>query len=216
MDEMISFEIPGLIPELSRQIIDDLAGQALPDSDLVSGWALEKERKVYFDVDVGANLLAFNRLVMRWNMEDRGNPAAERRPIWLYIMSYGGDIDYMWMTLDTIKTSQTPIYTVNLGVAASAAALIFIAGHKRFMMPSAKVTIHEGSAQLSGDAVKVMDQSESYKKQLKQMKMFVLENSEIPRAQLMKKRNNDWELDAAYCIDHKVCDQVVTSMDEII
>jgi ATP-dependent Clp protease protease subunit len=212
MDEVISIEIP----ELSQRIIDELAGHALPDSDLVSNWALEKERKVYFDIDVGADLLAIQRLILRWNMEDRGIPASERKPIWLYIFSYGGDIDYMWSALDTIKTSVTPIYTVNLGVAASAAALIFISGHKRFMMPSAKVTIHEGSAQLSGDAVKVMDQSESYKKQLKQMKMFVLENTEIPRAQLMKKRNNDWELDAAYCMEHKVCEQIVSTMDDII
>lgn len=212
MDEVISIEIP----ELSQRIIDELAGHALPDSDLVSNWALEKERKVYFDIDVGADLLAIQRLILRWNMEDRGIPASERKPIWLYIFSYGGDIDYMWSALDTIKTSVTPIYTVNLGVAASAAALIFISGHKRFMMPSAKVTIHEGSAQLSGDAVKVMDQSESYKKQLKQMKMFVLDNTEIPRAQLMKKRNNDWELDAAYCMEHKVCEQIVSTMDDII
>lgn len=212
MDEVISIEIP----ELSQRIIDELAGHALPDSDLVSNWALEKERKVYFDIDVGADLLAIQRLILRWNMEDRGIPASKRKPIWLYIFSYGGDIDYMWSALDTIKTSVTPIYTVNLGVAASAAALIFISGHKRFMMPSAKVTIHEGSAQLSGDAVKVMDQSESYKKQLKQMKMFVLENTEIPRAQLMKKRNNDWELDAAYCMEHKVCEQIVSTMDDII
>lgn len=212
MDEVISIEIP----ELSQRIIDELAGHALPDSDLVSNWALEKERKVYFDIDVGADLLTIQRLILRWNMEDRGIPASERKPIWLYIFSYGGDIDYMWSALDTIKTSVTPIYTVNLGVAASAAALIFISGHKRFMMPSAKVTIHEGSAQLSGDAVKVMDQSESYKKQLKQMKMFVLENTEIPRAQLMKKRNNDWELDAAYCMEHKVCEQIVSTMDDII
>ena len=212
MDEVISIEIP----ELSQRIIDELAGHALPDSDLVSNWALEKERKVYFDIDVGADLLAIQRLILRWNMEDRGIPASERKPIWLYIFSYGGDIDYMLSALDTIKTSVTPIYTVNLGVAASAAALIFISGHKRFMMPSAKVTIHEGSAQLSGDAVKVMDQSESYKKQLKQMKMFVLANTEIPRAQLMKKRNNDWELDAAYCMEHKVCEQIVSTMDDII
>lgn len=212
MDEMFTIEIP----DLSQKIVDELSGMVLPDSDAVSGWALEKERKVFFDVDVGADLLALTRLIMRWNMEDRGIPREERKPIWLYIMSYGGDIDYMWMALDTIKTSVTPVYTVNLGVAASAAALMFISGHKRFMMPSAKVTIHEGSAQLSGDAVKVMDQSESYKKQLKQMKMFVLEHTEIPRSQLMKKRNNDWELDASYCMDHKVCDKVVSTMDDII
>ena len=212
MEELFSIEIP----ELSKRIIDDLSNHSLPDSDLVSHWVLETSRKFFFDVDVGEDLLAFQRLVLRWNMEDRGIPPEQRKPIWLYIFSYGGDIDYMWMTLDVIKTSATPIFTVNLGVAASAAALIFVSGKKRFMMPNARVIIHEGSAQLAGDAVKVMDQSESYKKQLKQMKEFILENTEIPRAQLLKRRNHDWELDANYCIENKACDKIISTMDDII
>ena len=210
--ETITFELP----EQSQQVIEELAGHTLPNSDVVSNWALEKERKYFFDVDVGFDLLAFIRLVLRWNMEDKGLTTDQRKPIWLYIMSYGGDIDYMWAALDIIKTSVTPIYTVNLGVSASAAALIFIAGHKRFMMPTAKLIIHEGSAQLAGDAVKVMDQSESYKKQLKQMKTFILENTEIPRSQLMKKRNNDWELDSAYCLEHKATDYIIQTIDDVI
>ena len=149
-------------------------------------------------------------------MEDRGLLPDERKPIWLYIMSYGGDIDYMWSVIDTIMMSVTPVYTVNMGVAASAAALIFLAGKKRLMMPTAKMIIHEGSAQLAGDAVKVMDQSESYRKQLKQMKEFVLAHSEIPRQQLMKKRNNDWELDATYCIENGACDMIVRTLDDVI
>lgn len=212
MSELFTIDLP----DLSRQVIDGLAGQILPDSDHVSLWALEKDRRFCFDCDVGIDLMAFQRLVLRWNMEDKDIPPDQRKPIWLHIMSYGGDIDYMWSTIDAIKTSVTPVYTVNLGVAASAAALIFMAGHKRFMMPSAKLVIHEGSAQLAGDAVKVMDQSESYKKQLKQMKNFILENSGIPKTQLMKKRNNDWELDAAYCLENGACDVVVSSVSDII
>lgn len=212
MEELIEISLP----DLSRQIVEQLGGQMLPDSDHVSHWALETKRKFFFDVDVGIDLLALQRLILRWNMEDKDIPVDQRKPIWIYIMSYGGDIDYMWLIIDAIKASVTPVYTVNLGVAASAAALIFIAGKKRFMMPSAKLVIHEGSAQLSGDAVKVMDQSESYKKQLKQMKAFILDHTAIPRSQLMKKRNNDWELDAAYCLEHKACDAVVETLDDII
>lgn len=211
MSEMFEFELPDLVDELIAS-----PPAPLPDSDHVSRWALEKERKVFFEADVGEWLLRFQRLVLRWNMEDRGLLPAERKPIWLYIMSYGGDIDYMWSVIDTIRTSVTPVYTVNMGIAASAAALIFLSGAKRMMMPTAKMIIHEGSAQLAGDAVKVMDQSESYRKQLKQMKEFVLAHSEIPRQQLMKKRNNDWELDATYCIENGACDTIVQTLDDVI
>lgn len=212
MDDFIST----ILPPIAQGIMDAFASQQLPVSDDVSNWALEKERKIYLDTDVDDSMLAIQRLILRWNIEDRGVAAEDRKPIWIYIMSYGGELDNMWMVIDAIQTSATPVYTVNLGIAGSAASLIFLSGHKRFMMPRAKLIVHEGSAQLSGDAVKVMDQSESYKKQLKQMKEFIFETTEIPRTQLMKKRNNDWELDAQYCLEHKACEVIANKMEDII
>lgn len=211
MEELIN----SFLPPIAEGIMEALGHQYLPDSDDVSNWALEKERKIYLDCDVDERLMSIQRLIMRWNMEDRGIPPEDRKPIWLYIMSYGGDIDYMWMLIDAIRLSKTPVCTVNVGVAGSAASLIFLAGNRRYMMPRSRLIVHEGSAQLSGDAVKVMDQSESYKKQLKQMKDFILENTRIPRAQLMKKRNNDWELSAEFCLENNACEEIIESLDDV-
>jgi ATP-dependent protease ClpP protease subunit len=207
---MAMIEITPIAEELCKEM------SPLPSSDEVSLWALEKDRKIYIDYDIDDTLSQAHRLIMRWNIEDKGLPIGERKPIWIYVMSYGGDLDYMWMLIDVIMLSSTPIYTVNINEAGSAAGLIFLAGHRRYMMPRSKLVIHEGSAQLSGDAVKVMDQSESYKKQLKQMKDFILERTTIPKQQLMRKRNNDWELDATYCLEHNACDKIVTDIEEII
>ena len=159
--------------------------------------------------------MALHRMILRWNMEDAGKKPEERSPIMIYIMSPGGEVDIMWALVDAIKLSTTPVYTINIGTASSAAALIFIAGHKRLMMPNAKVMIHEGSAHFGGDAVKVMDFSESYKKELKKMKQFILENTEIPSKQLNAKRASDWELDAAFCLENKVCDKIIESVEEV-
>lgn len=159
--------------------------------------------------------MALHRMILRWNMEDKGKKPEERQPIWIYIMSPGGECDVMWALVDAIRLSATPVYTVNVGVASSAASLIFIAGHKRFMTPNAKVVIHEGSAQFGGDAIKVMDFSESYKKELKKMKQFILEHTGIPEKKLNAKRANDWELDAAFCMENKVCERVIESIEEV-
>ena len=147
---------------------------------------------------------------------DRDIPVEERKPIRIYIFSYGGESDYMWMIVDAIKASKTPVYTINTGIAASAASMIFVAGHKRFMFPSAEVIIHQGSAEFAGDAVKVIDATDSYKKLLEKMKQFYLENTQIPKAHLNKKRNNDWHLDAKYCLEHGVCHKIVETIDEVI
>ena len=200
------------------ELVGNLHSEVLPDPDIVSYYVLESERKIYLETEVDASVLGIQRMIMRWNLEDRRNGKTKEtaQPIWLYIMSYGGDLDYMWTLIDAIKTSVTPVYTVNIGVAASAASLIFVSGAKRFMTEHATVVIHEGSAQLAGDAIKVQDAADTYKKQLKQMKDFILEHTSIPKSQLMKKRSNDWTLNSDYCLKNSVCDKIITDMSEIL
>lgn len=179
-------------------------------------YLMREQRRIWIDFSVDGSIIEFVRMIHLWNIEDKGIPVEQRKPIWIMLENYGGDSDYMWMMVDTIETSTTPVYTVNLGVAASAASIIFIAGKKRYMMPNANVIIHEGSAQLGGDAVKVLDASDSYRKELKRMKEFILSKTNIPPATLNKKKNNDWSLDSTYCLEHGVCDEVVTSIDQIL
>ena len=107
------------------------------DLDLVSRTVLEADRKVYLDNEINNKVLSIQRLLLRWNKEDMGIPREERKPIRIYIMSYGGELDYMWSLVDSIALSATPVYTINMGIAASAASLIFIAGHQRYMLQTA-------------------------------------------------------------------------------
>ncbi len=202
------------LPEAMKLIMGNSSG--LPDPDQVSYYVLESERKIYLDGDVDPSLLALQRLILRWNMEDRGKAPEERKPIGIYIFSYGGDVDVMWSVIDTIEASATPVYTFNMGVAASAACLIFLSGHRRFMMKRAKIVIHEGSARMSGDSTKVLDASESYKKVIRQMKDYILSRTKITPATLNRQKSHDWELDTEYCLAHGVCDQVVSGIDDLI
>lgn len=189
---------------------------ALPDPDTLQFYQMHHDRKMWIDMQVDASAVGYLRMIHLWNAEDKDKPVEDRKPIRIYLQNYGGDGDMMWMLLDAIVASKTPIYTINVGVAASAASLIFIAGHKRYMMKNARVVIHEGSAGFSGDAVKVLDQTDSYRKELKRMKEFILAHTEIPPATLNKKRNNDWDIDATYCLEHKVCDFIVEDLDTIV
>ena len=202
--------------ELPFSLLDEAEQNVLPDPDVVSLYVLEHDRKVYLDYEVSPDIMAIQRMILRWNMEDVGVPTGERKPIIIYIMSYGGDMDYMWALINAIEASETPVYTVNVRTAASAAALIFMAGHKRFMFPRARVIIHEGSASMAGDSTKVLDASESYKKAIKQMKQYIMTKTQIPPSTLNKKRNNDWELDTDTCLKYGVCHQIVHVLSEVI
>lgn len=204
------------IQEIITSVLEAEQASMLPDPDELSYYILEKERKIYLDFDIDDNVLTIQRMIMRWNMEDKGKKEEDRKPIWIYIMSYGGHLDYMWSLIDAIEASATPVYTVNIGVCCSAAALLFIAGKRRYMTKNGKVVIHEGSASVAGDAVKVLDASDSYKKELKKMKDYIADNTKIPRATINKKKNNDWELDADYCLENGVCTCIVSNLEEVI
>lgn len=209
----------GLKQELANIMANmeiEMPDAILPDPCNVTHYIFEQDRKVFIDFDIGPDVLEISKMIMRWNMEDKGKPKEERKPITVYVYSYGGDMDCMWSIIDTIMASDTPVRTVNLGIAASAAGLIFLAGHERYMMPRAKIVIHEGSASIAGDAVKVMDESDGYKLSLAQMKDFIIERTEIDKKALNKKRYNDWSLDAKFCLEKKVCHKIVSSLDEIV
>ena len=189
---------------------------AVPNPGMLSLLKNISERRIWLDLTVDEAVLEYVRYILRWNMEDAGIPAQDRKPIWIYLFNYGGGADYMWMLTDVISLSETPVYTVNMGQCCSAAALIFMSGHKRYMLPMSSVLIHEGSSEISGDAVKVIDQAKSYESMVKRMHRYIVDHTKIPSATLTKKKNNDWELNAETCLKYGVCDRVVESVSEVL
>lgn len=211
MPEQIS-----LTDALSEILASLSADPNFPDPDYLAYHQLLKDRIIYLETEVNESMLRLHKQIMLWNAEDAGKPVEERKPIRIVIMSYGGIGDFMWMLVDAIQMSKTPVYTYNIGVAHSSAGLIFMAGQKRFMTPNATMIIHEGSAGFEGDAGKVLDASESYKKVLKKMKDYILAKTDIPKATLNRKKANDWELNAEDCLKFKVCDEIIDSIDSIL
>lgn len=177
-------EVSNPIFDVVRQVVEgmevELPDATLPDPAMLNYYAFAKDRKLFLEEDVGFPIMEMIKMIMRWNQEDKDVPVEQRKPIIIYIMSDGGYMSYMWAMLDAMLTSVTPIVTVNLGVAASAAALIYLAGSTRLMMPTATVVIHEGSTEVAGDASKVMDAMKNYDKEIDKMKTFILSRSQIP------------------------------------
>ena len=193
-----------------------LPDMTCPDPSTINYYVFETDRKLFLETDVGYPIMEMIKLIMRWNQEDKDVPVEQRKPIIIYIMSDGGSLAYMWSMIDAMIASKTPIYTVNLGIAASAAALIFLAGSKRYMMPTAMTIIHEGSVEMAGDANKVFDAANNYSEEIKKMRDYILKRTSIPTRLMNKKQKDDWYIDAKTCMEHGVCHHVVESLDEIV
>lgn len=190
--------------------------KVLPDPGLLDYYRLLRHRSLFITDAVEYYSEPVVKQIMLWNLEDMGKTVTSRRPIVLYILSNGGSIDDMWMLIDVIEASQTPVVTVDLGMAASAAGMVFLAGSKRVMLKHAKVMLHEGSAVLRGDANKLFDAAEDYSRDVRRSQEFVLDHTKIPEDVLEKHKKDDWYVDAELCLKYGICDQVVDSLDQIL
>ncbi len=190
--------------------------KGLPDPDLVSKYRLARDRVIYLEGEIDDKSLSVQRMIVGWNLDDRGVPKEDRRPITILIFSEGGDADVMWSIVDCIEASETPVCTVNLGMAASAAGIIYLAGHKRLMTRRSRMLIHEGSAWMHGDALKVMDASENYKIMIQLMKDYILSRTKITASTLNKQKGHDWVLNAKYCLEHGACEGIVERIEDVM
>ena len=122
----------------------------------------------------------------------------------------------MLVVLDAILASKTPVYTVNMGLAASAACVILVAGHKRFTMPHAHALWHSGSGGLSG----TMEQLQSATKHLDtvddQMQALFLDRTKVELKAYKKQKDRDWYFTADQMLESGLVDVIVASIDEIL
>lgn len=69
----------------------------------------------------------------------------KRKPILLYINSFGGSIYDGLALYDIIDKSKTPIYTIAIGSVMSMGLPIYLAGKKRYVGKHATLMIHDAS-----------------------------------------------------------------------
>lgn len=111
-----------------------------------------------------------------------------RRPVCLYINSYGGGLHDAWGLIDIILNSPTPVYTYCTGYAMSAGFLILIAGHKRFASEHSIMMYHQFTEGMFGT---YQDNCESQKlahKVMKTMEDYVISRTKFSRILLKEIR----------------------------
>ena len=99
---------------------------------------------------------------------------APDEPINLYINSPGGVVSAGLAMYDTMQYIKSPVSTVCLGQAASAASLILCAGASgtRYATPNSKIMIHQPSGGFSGQATDIKIQAEEILKTKKRIINF--------------------------------------------
>lgn len=148
--------------------------------------------------------------ILRYNMLDRDIPIEQRKPIYLYINSPGGDLVSCFSLIDAIIASKTPVFTVNIGECSSAGFLIFIAGAKRYTMPHSQFLLHDGETGAIDSMSKVKDKLEFDLNQLiPMMKQFVLDRTKIEKKHYERNFRAEWYFLADDAIKFGIADYIV-------
>lgn len=200
------------------EIPTELENLKLPNPMLLDTYTDRKNRLIFIDYDIDDTLLReVGRQIIEYNREDKGKSANERTPIVILINSGGGCLDSTYATIAIMETSKTPIITVNMNCAYSAAGLILMAGHKRYCMPRSQVLIHSGSAQgISGNYEDIQESTKSYKKMIEEMREFIVSKTKIDKSLMKKNQSRDWYLQTSEQIDLGVVDEIITDLDSIL
>lgn len=167
---------------------------------------LLKDRIIFLGSDVNphtANLIVAQLLFLQ--NEDA------KKPIYLYINSPGGSVYDGMAIYDTIKHIKNEVHTIGIGLQASMGAFLLSSGTKgkRFLLPHAKVMIHQPSAGTRG---KVSDMEIDLKESLKTRELLneiLAKNTGQKLSRIEKDVDRDYWMTAEEAVKYGIADKVI-------
>ncbi|MEV0600047.1 ATP-dependent Clp protease proteolytic subunit [Streptomyces sp. NPDC050315] len=136
--------------------------------------------------------------------------AAPERDISLYINSPGGSFTAMTAIYDTMQFVTSPIETVCLGQAASAAAVLLAAGHpgRRLALPGARVLIHQPSVSdpIQGQTSDLLLQAQEMLRTRDLLEELLARHTGQPRERISADIERDKILDAEEAVAYGLID----------
>jgi ATP-dependent Clp protease protease subunit len=131
----------------------------------------------------------------------------------LYINSPGGDITALFAIYDTMQYIKPDVSTIVMGQAASAAAVLLLAGArgKRFALPHSRVLLHQPHGGAQGQAVDIEIQAREIIRYRELLDQLIAEHTGQPLEKVGKDTDRDFILTAEEAKEYGVIDEIITS-----
>jgi ATP-dependent Clp protease protease subunit len=131
----------------------------------------------------------------------------------LYINSPGGDITALFAIYDTMQYIKPDVSTIVMGQAASAAAVLLLAGArgKRFALPHSRVLLHQPHGGAQGQAVDIEIQAKEIIRYRQLLDQLISEHTGQPLERVGKDTDRDFILTAEEAKDYGVVDEIIAS-----
>ncbi|MBR5621182.1 ATP-dependent Clp protease proteolytic subunit [Candidatus Saccharibacteria bacterium] len=154
---------------------------------------------------------------MEFNRIDIASKTENPEPIRLYINSPGGDVTEGFTLIDTICTSKTPVWTINIGQCSSMAFLISISGHRRFSFPSASFLMHDGTSGAIDSTNKMQDRVKFNMRFEKEVvRAHILSHSKMSKKEYDKLERVEFYMLPQEALRYGFIDEIVTDISAIL
>ena len=129
----------------------------------------------------------------------------------LYIKSPGGSVDETLAIYDTMRLLSSPVATYCIGYAYSGAAVLLAAGQKgkRFILPHARVMIHQPYGGVTGQAEDIRIQAEQMIKSKRTLNEIIAAHTGQEIDQVQKDGERDRYFNAGEAKEYGLVDEIL-------
>lgn len=142
---------------------------------------------------------------------------SDSKPIYLYIDSPGGDVDAGFAIFDIIRFVKPPVYTIGMGLVASAGALILLAAPKsrRLGLPNSHYLIHQPLSGIKGVATDIEIHARELEKIRVKINELIAGETGKDIAEVAKDTDRDYWLSADEAAVYGLIVQVIKTRSDL-
>ena len=179
------------------------------------GWdifsRLLKDRIVFLGTEIDdavANIVIAQLLFLESEDPDKD--------IMLYINSPGGVVSAGLAIYDTVQYVRCNVSTICMGQAASMAAVLLAAGEpeKRYVLPHARVMIHQPKGGAVGQASDIEIQAKEILKNREKLNEILVQHTGQPIETIRRDTDRDFYMNAQEAIDYGLVDSVLVRRED--
>ena len=139
------------------------------------------------------------------------------KPIYVYIDSPGGDVDAGFAIFDMIRFIKPPVYTIGMGLVASAGALILLAAPKNYRLglPNSHYLIHQPLSGIKGVATDIEIHAKEIEKIRVKINALIAEETGKDIEDVTKDTDRDYWLSADEAAAYGLILQVIKTRSDL-